>query len=304
MNMIVSILVIAGLLFGGGATVNAAQNDLPNEPLYALKMWSENVSLQLQNNPEQKVERLMGLAQVRIQEMQRLNDANQAVPDQLRQRLQDHIQQAIQICATLDDPEMDRTLLQVRDRLQQQDRDMEQLQLHAAQNEEPILLQTRTMLQQRLQLVDEGLLNHEMFRNTVRNGFRFGQDDIPPMPVQNENGLQKGQPTLAPAGPNTNPGGPNPAPTGSSFGPGEPNPDRSGPNTDPGGPNMTATPHSSTGSGGMGGTGGSGSGGTSGGGSGNGGGSGSGGGSGGGGGSGAGGGSGGMGGSGSQTGKP
>ena len=36
MNMIVSILVIAGLLFGGGATVNAAQNALPNEPLYGL----------------------------------------------------------------------------------------------------------------------------------------------------------------------------------------------------------------------------------------------------------------------------
>ena len=54
MNMIVSILVIAGLLFGGGATVNAAQNDLPNGPLYGLKLWSEDLGLQFQNNPEKK----------------------------------------------------------------------------------------------------------------------------------------------------------------------------------------------------------------------------------------------------------
>ena len=262
MNMIVSILVIAGLLFGGGATVNAAQNDLPNEPLYALKLWSEDLGVQFQNNSEQKVERLMDLSQVRLQEMQRLKDANQTVPDQLRQRLQDHIQQALQICATLDDPTMDRTLLQVRDRLQQQDRDMQQLQLHAAQNEQPILLQTRTMLQQRLQLVDEGLLNHEMFRNTVRNGFRFGQETTATPPAQNGNGVQNGQPTLVPVGPNTNPGGPNPAPTGSSYGPGEPNTDPGGPNPDAGGPNMNATPSSPTGGSGTGGagTGGSGSG--------------------------------------------
>lgn len=266
MNMIVSILVIAGLLFGGGATVNASQNDLPNEPLYGLKLWSEDLSLQFQNDPEQKVERLMDLSQARVQEMTRLVDTNQAVPDQLRQRLQDHIQQALQICATLDDPLMDRTLLQVRDRLQQQDRDMEQLQLHANQDEQPILLQTRTMLRQRLQLVDEGLLNHEMFRNNVRNGFRFGQEETANPPAQNGNGAQNGQPTPMPAGPNTNPGGPNPDPTGSSYGPGEPNTDPGGPNTDPGGPNVNATPRSPTGGSGTGGTGtggsGSGSGGT------------------------------------------
>ncbi len=249
MNMIVSILVIAGLLFGGGATVNAAQNDLPNEPLYGLKLWSEDLGLQFQNDPEQKVERLMDLTQARIQEMTRLTGNNQEVPDQLRQRLQDHIQQALQICATLNDPVMDRTLLQIRDRLHQQDRDLEQLQLHAAQNEQPILLQTRTMLRQRLQLVDEGLLNHEMFRNTVRNGFRFGQDVTATPPAQSGNGVQNGQPTLVPVGPNTNPGGPNPDPTGTGYGSGEPNTDPGGPNPDAGGPNMNATPSSSGGSG-------------------------------------------------------
>jgi hypothetical protein len=226
MNMIISVLVIAGLLFGGGATVNAAQDDLPNEPLYSLKMWSEELSLQFRNDPEQKVDRLMELAQVRIQEMTRMTDAGQAVPDQVRQRLEQHIHQALQLCSNMEDSALDPTLLQIRERLQQQDRDMERLQLHAAQDAQPILAQTRTMIQQRLQLVDDGLINHEMFRNAVRNGFRYGQQEAVTPPAQN--GQQNGQPSSVPGGPNTDP-------NGSNLNPG-------GPDTDPGGPNSSSTP--------------------------------------------------------------
>lgn len=227
MNVMISILVIAGLLFGGGATVNAAQDDLPNEPLYSLKMWTEDLSLQARNDPQQKVDRLMELAQVRIQEMTRLADAGQTVPDQTRVRLEQHIHQALQLCSTLEDNVLDQALLQIRDRLQQQDRDMEQLQLHAPQDVQPVLAQTRTLLQQRLRLVDDGLVDHELFRNAARNGFRYGQEEVAP-PVQNGNGGQNGQPTSIPAGPNPDPGGPNSSP--------------GGPNPDPIGPNHTVTP--------------------------------------------------------------
>jgi hypothetical protein len=55
MNMIISVLMIAGLLFGGGATVRAAQNDLPNEPLYAWKVWSEDVSLHCRRTRKRKL---------------------------------------------------------------------------------------------------------------------------------------------------------------------------------------------------------------------------------------------------------
>ncbi len=246
MNVIISMLVVAGLLFGGGATVNAARDDLPNEPLYAVKTWSEDVGLQLQNNQETKVYRLMELAQIRIQEMTRLTDAGQAVPDQVRLRLEQHLQQALQICSNMDDASLDRTLLQVRDRLRQQDRDLDRLQLHTQSKDTlQLLTQTRTMLRERLQLVEDGLLNHEMFRHTVRNGPRYGQEDDVTPPAQNGNGQQNGQPTSVPGGPNSNPGGANLTPGGPNTGPGGPNSDpggtnltpSGGPNTDPGGPN-------------------------------------------------------------------
>ena len=255
-NMLISVLMITGLLFGGGATVNAAQDDMPNEPLYALKMWSEDVSLQLQKDPEAKVDRLMDLVQIRTQDMTRLIDAGEPVPDQVRLRLEQHIQDALQTCLTLDEPALDRTLLQIRDRLQDQDRDMEQLLLHTQdqlqlqtqdqlriqlQDQLHLLTQTRTLLRERLHVVEDGLVNHEMFRERVQNGFHYGQDDDVTPPVQNGNGQQQqnGQPTSAPGGPNTDPNGPNTTPGGPNTDPNGPNTTPGGPNTDPGGPNTT-----------------------------------------------------------------
>ena len=238
MNTIISTLLILGLLFGGGATVNAAQDDLPNEPLYRLKLWSEDLSLQFQNNDEAKVDRLMELTQLRVQEMIQLAETGEVIPDQVKLRLEQHIQQTLQICSTMDDATLERTLLQIHDRLQQHDRDLEQLQLHT-QDQTQLLTQTRTMLRERLQLVEDGLTNHEAFRNGVQNGFQYGQDEDLASPVQNGNGQQDGQPTLEPNGPNTDPGGPNLEPNDPNTDSGGPNPDSNNPNNEPGNPNFT-----------------------------------------------------------------
>src|SRR5574338_396054 len=53
MKLAVSTLVIVGLLFGGNATVSAAQDDLPNQPLYPVKVMSEDVSLWFVSDPIQ-----------------------------------------------------------------------------------------------------------------------------------------------------------------------------------------------------------------------------------------------------------
>lgn len=269
MNAVLSVIVIAGLLFGGGATVNAAQGALPGEPLYTLKTAGEDFSLQIQNDPEEKVTHLMELAQIRAQEMVALAEAGEVPPEAVVTRLEQHIRQALQTCTSMDDATLDRTLLQVRDQLRQQDRDMDQLQLHASPETKLLLERTRTMLQTRLQLVEDGLLNHEQFRNAVRNG----QDDesVPPTPQgeqnseqnseqnreqdneqnleqnteqnRQQNGEQNGQPTAAPGGPNTESGTPN-------TDPGGPNTDVSpGPNNDNGSGNGTGTEDGSGGNG-------------------------------------------------------
>ncbi|HSG45798.1 MAG TPA: DUF5667 domain-containing protein [Anaerolineales bacterium] len=229
MNAILSTLLILGLLFGGGATVNAAQDDLPNEPLYELKLWTEDLGLRFQNNDEAKVTHLMELTRVRVQEMIQMVEAGEVIPDQVQLRLEQHVQLALQTCTNMDDATLERALLQIRNRLQQQDQEMQKLQLQT-QDQAQLLERIRTMLRQRLQLVEDGLANPDAFRNQAQNNFRYGQDEDVTPPAQNGNGQQNGQPTLTPAGPNTEPDGPN-------INPGEPNTDPGGPNTDPGGPN-------------------------------------------------------------------
>jgi hypothetical protein len=237
MNVLLSILVIAGLLFGGSATVvGAAQDDLPNEPLYALKTWSEDFSLRLQNSPEAKVDRLMELTQIRIHEMTQLTEEGQPIPDQVRVRLEQHIQQALQLCAQMDDPTMERALLQIRERLALQVEEMTQLQFRAqeqafpaAQQQIQIMNQTQTMLQQRLEIADEGLQNRELFREQAQNGFQFGREEDFVPPKEDGNGQQNGQPDAFPGEPNPAPGesgnpssSPDPAPSPS------PNPTQGG----------------------------------------------------------------------------
>ena len=116
MNLIISTLVIAGLLFGGGATVSAAQNDLPTEPLYQVKLVSEDASVWLAHDPTVKIEMLMEQAQTRAEEMAALASAGIIPPAGLATRMQDRIQQALQLAATLDDAAMTASLDQIRTR--------------------------------------------------------------------------------------------------------------------------------------------------------------------------------------------
>lgn len=246
MNVLLSMLVIAGLLFGGGATVSAAQDDLPNEPLYPVKTLTEDIGLQFQNNDEAKTSRLMELAQLRVQEMVQLTNNGEGIPTEVPLRLEQHIRQALQTCANMDDAAMNQTLLQLRERLQVQAQVMEQLQLRAQDPQSAqLMLQTRTMLQQRLQLVDQGLQNGEMFREQVRNGFQFGLDEEFVPPAQNGDGQQQNGKPEEPGGPNPDPGGPNTEPGGPNDGTGGSNPN---PNPVPD-PNPVPVPGGNGGSG-------------------------------------------------------
>jgi uncharacterized protein DUF5667 len=228
MNMFVALLVITSLFLGGATTVSAAQNELPGQPLYAVKTFSEDISLQFQRSPEAKVERLMELTQIRVHEMQQLIDAGQTPPEQVQLRLEQHIQQALQLCSNMDDATLDRTLPQLRNQLQQQDHAMQLLQSRAGQGAQSIVEQTRAMLQMQLHMVDDGMLNHEMFRADVRNGFHYGQTQTPPASGPSATSAAQ-QEQNGPATPQL--GGPG---NGSGNG--------LGPNPEPGKPNERVTP--------------------------------------------------------------
>ncbi|HET9915410.1 MAG TPA: hypothetical protein VFQ13_26195, partial [Anaerolineales bacterium] len=145
--------------------------------------------------------------------------SGQTPPEHVRLRLEQHLQQTLQLVSGMEDAKLAQELLQLRDQLQKHEHDMQDLQARATQAEQPVLEHTRTMLQTQLHLVDDGLANHEVFRNTVNNGFHYGQTQTPPVPSPSPTSLQEptGEATPEPGnngngnglGPNNNPGGPN-----------------------------------------------------------------------------------------------
>lgn len=181
MSIIMSTLVIVGLLFGGGATVAAAQNDLPNEPLYQLKLLSEDAQLLLTADPAAEINLLMEQAQTRTEEMVALSAQGVAPDAALVTRAQERTQQALHIAASLGDAEMTAALLQIRTRLQTQEQLMTQLNDGTCLECEPVLQQTRAMLQTQLGLVEDGLTDPQAFRNQnqIQNQVRVTQTPLP-----------------------------------------------------------------------------------------------------------------------------
>jgi hypothetical protein len=170
MNLIVSTLVLVGLLFGGGATVAAAQDALPSDALYQIKLISEDAQLWFNTDPATEVDLLMQQAQTRTQEMATLNEQGVTPPDALMTRTQDRIHQALEVTSTLDETEVTDTLSQIRDQLQTQDRLLDKLQDGTCADCEPILDQTRDMLRDQLRQVEDGLADPAGFVHRHRNG--------------------------------------------------------------------------------------------------------------------------------------
>lgn len=169
MNMLMSALVILGLLFGGSATVSAAQDDLPNQPLYQLKLMSEDAKVWLASDPGLKIEMLMEQVQTRTEEMAALTLAGITPPAELTIRTQERIQQALHIASSLDDASMVVAMEQIRTHLQTQEQLMIRLQDGSCTECEPILQQTREMLHNQLGQIESDLIDPEAFRNQNQN---------------------------------------------------------------------------------------------------------------------------------------
>ena len=207
MKLILSTFLTLGLLFGGSATVSAAQDALPNEPLYQIKLVSEDLQLLLISDPVAQVEILMQQAQTRTEEMATLASRGNTPPAELTIQAQERIQRALQLAANLDNASQTVALQQIRTRLQTQEQLMTQLQDGTCQACEPILQQTRDMLQLHLRQLENGLADPETFQsqNQHQNQNQVRTTQTPPptnsmitpqgtccTPVQDGTGQQSG----------------------------------------------------------------------------------------------------------------
>jgi len=141
---IVSIVVALVTLFSGAGagTVFASQDALPNEFLYPVKLWSEELRLTLSQDVEKDLLLHLDFADQRVDEMLALADTGLVPDNTLKINLQTHLWLAEKLANQTDDPVQAQD--QVRSRMMLQ----EQKLTNAP--EDAIMTQTRSMLQQQI----------------------------------------------------------------------------------------------------------------------------------------------------------
>jgi hypothetical protein len=178
------VLVLAVMLGGAGVTAVAAQNSLPNEALYPVKLFMEEVQWGSAVNAEAQIDVQLDHAQQRVREMAQLTDRGTVIPSEVPVRLQTQLQAALQVAAQLDDQALSAALDHIQLRLRDQLREMEQLHLGEA-------VQALTQAQALAQL---GQQDPQAFRARCGHG---RPADAPPQSVM----TPRADPSRTPPGP-------------------------------------------------------------------------------------------------------
>ena len=221
-----ALMVLLVIFAGGAGAANAAQEAIPGEVLYSIKLLGEETRLALPMDPQDKIDLLMQYASARVSEMVQLREQNLAIPARTPERMENHIHWALVLAAGLDDQNMQTSLTQIRARLQEQVNRMIQVEGEM----DGVMQETRLRLQERIQFMDESLGDLEQFRHQMR----FAEEDLTSIP-EDATDSSSPDPGKGPGGPGGDDGTPGMEKTpagipGAGWGPGP-----TGPLTDPSG---------------------------------------------------------------------
>ena len=158
------------LFFGAaGGTAAAAADSLPGSPVYPLKIALEDTQLAMAGTGETAVALHTDLAAERLHEMEQLALADHVPADATLERLQYHLDAALNLAAQLPEQTMSGALLQIQEMVQTRTRAMDQVQAQAPAAPQAALTQAQTMLQNAGELAAAGLQDPQTFRhrNTI-----------------------------------------------------------------------------------------------------------------------------------------
>lgn len=166
-STITSILLIVAVLFGGSsATLAAAQTSLPDQPLYAIKLWGEEMQLSLTNQEQARLELSLQYVERRMAEIQNMLNAGNPLDDAAVLRLQNQIENTLRLCLQQSsEGQQIKALQQVQTRLMTHLQTLSQLQAGAASG---ALTRLQNMIQQRLQWIEGGLEEPAQLRTRLQ----------------------------------------------------------------------------------------------------------------------------------------
>jgi hypothetical protein len=175
-NVVSTLLIVASLLLGGGGlSVAAAQSSQPDQPLYALKLFSEQFRMQLNADPEQEWQLSLEFANRRMLEIQAMLQGGEVPPEPVQGRYQDQVEQTIRLALNQPDDQAQQALEQVRQRLQVQAETLQGLPGSGNPDVDAARVRAQEMVQERLRWIDAGLVDPAQ----LREQFRFRQQSIP-----------------------------------------------------------------------------------------------------------------------------
>lgn len=210
------VVIVMLVLGGGGTTVAAAQSSYPDQPLYALKLWSEDLRLRFTADPQAELQLALEFTARRADEIRVMVQNGSVPPESVQTRYQSEVEQAIQIAANFPDGQAVQALEQVRSRLQTQQAELLKVRAQGSTQAEASLLRSREMIQERLQWVGEGLKDPVQLRDQLRQRDQLRDRDPLSTSAPAGQATQAGQPATGDGNPWTT-GTPTP---GSGYGPG------------------------------------------------------------------------------------
>jgi hypothetical protein len=175
-NRLVALVLALAVFFGGsGATVFAAQDSLPDQPLYPVKIWSEDTVISLSGSPLARLTYELDFSDRRLAEIAGLISSGNPVPAQVITRLQDELEQVLDLVSGMDDSQMEQQLSQLHLRAETQLQTINDLLSHAPLSAQPALQQAHARLQEQIQLCAYGQADPQGFRQQVQQRRRLHQ---------------------------------------------------------------------------------------------------------------------------------
>lgn len=167
---VIPILMVIFLLvfMGTGVTVFAAQSSLPDQPLYSIKLASEDVRTGLATNNQTRLDLATSLADTRLDEILQLAAQGKNIPLSVWDRLAAQYDLALSTAALSDDAQLNRDLLQIQARIAVNLEKLSGLSANSQYN--GAAMQTLAALQNDLQLIGAGLQDPAAFRQRMGAG--------------------------------------------------------------------------------------------------------------------------------------
>lgn len=167
-NITMAVLIVLGVIFGGGATtVAAAQTALPEQALYPIKIWSEDIRLGWEIDPQAKLDLELQFTARRAEEIGAMLVAGGPVSEPVLTRFENQQRQTLEYAAGMSDELVLPALEQVRNQARQQEQLMMQLQVA-----EPVAAQIRAriqiMMQAQAQTAQQGIDDPLWLREQLR----------------------------------------------------------------------------------------------------------------------------------------